>query len=183
MVKKRFQRLIVFGVLLLFIVSGCAKPPKKEIEGAERALENAKLKEAHLYAEETFKKAEDTLGRAKSLVTQKKYKEAKELAIEAEKLARKAEEEVASNKAKMKEEAETLLSDIKAAIDEAKKIFPLLARKKVISKDEAQNLLGKWEFDLSTLKESLSAGKIREARDKAQSLLKDVRTKMDEIKK
>jgi len=178
---KVFSLIVCFG-LILFILS-CAKPPKEELDSAEKAVSDARAKEAHIYAQETFKKAEEALNKAKSLVSEKKYKEAKELAIEAQKLAKQSETEIEAGKAKMKEETEKLFTDIKASLEETKKILPLVIRKKVISKEQAQNLLGKWEIDLSAAKESLGAGKIKEANDKAKSLLEEVRAKSEEIKK
>ncbi len=176
---------LILSILLSLSIflSSCAKPPKAEIESAEKALMSARSKEAHIYSEETYRKAEEALNKAHSFVSEKKYKEAKELAIEAEKLARQSEGEVEANKAKMKEETEKLLTDIRTSIEETKKILPLGVRKKVIAKEEAQKLIGKWETDLSSAKESLEMGKVREARDKAQSLLEEVRAKSEEIRK
>lgn len=184
---KRGQWVRILSLVLCFgfvlLVFGCAKPPKEELDNAEKALNSAKSKEADVYAPDTFKKAEEALNKAKSLINEKKYKEAKALAIEAEKLAKQSETEIEAGKAKMKEETEKLLTDIKASLEETKKILPQVIRKKVISKEDAQNLLGKWELDFSTAKESLDGGKIKEAKDKAQSLLEELKAKSEEIKK
>ncbi|MCX7857365.1 MAG: DUF4398 domain-containing protein [Deltaproteobacteria bacterium] len=178
---RAFSIVLCFG--LIFLVFGCTKPPKQELENAEKAINSAKSKEAHIYAEETFKKAEEVLNKAKTFITEKKYKEAKQLLIEAEKLAKQAETEIEAGKAKMKEETEKMFTDIKTSLEETKKLLPQVIRKKIISKDDAQNLVGKWELDFSTAKESLEAGKIKEAKDKAKSLLDEVKSKSEEFKK
>lgn len=179
---KILASLLVSLVFFAFLF-GCAKAPTKEMEAAEKALNDAKAKEAHIYAEETFKKAEDAFNKAKALVNEKKYKEAKALLEEAQKLAKQAEGEIEQGKAKMKEEAEKLFTDIKTALDETKKLVPELIKKKVLTKDEAQNLLGKWEVDLAQAKDSLNAGKIGEARNKAKALLDEVKSKTEGLKK
>lgn len=170
-------------VLLVLLLYGCAKPPTKEMEAAEKALNDAKAKEAHIYAEDTFKKAEEAFNKAKNLVNEKKYKEAKALLEEAQKLAKQAEGEIEQGKAKMKEEAEKLFTDIKVALDETKKMVPELIKKRVLTKDEAQNLLGKWEVDFAQAKDSFNAGKIGEARNKAKALLDEVKSKTEGLKK
>ena len=72
---------VMFACIVL--LSGCAKPPTEEIAKAEKALEDAKAKEADIYLEDGFKKAEAALKKAKDLVTQKEYKDAKAAAEEA----------------------------------------------------------------------------------------------------
>ncbi|MCS7280449.1 MAG: DUF4398 domain-containing protein [Desulfobacterota bacterium] len=169
--------------IFAFLVFGCAKPPKQELETAEKALSDAKAKEAHIYAEETYKKAEEALSKAQSLVNEKKYKEAKKLAQEAEKLARQAETEIESGKARMKEETEKLLSDIRTSIEETKKMIPEVVKKKIISREEARTLLSKWESELSSAKENFDKGNLKDARDKAKALMDEINEKVKEMKK
>ena len=49
-----------FSILLLSLsvlfVAGCAKPPTQEIAKAEKALDEAKQKEAHLYVPDIYQR-------------------------------------------------------------------------------------------------------------------------------
>ena len=53
--------LAVAVLVCIFLLSGCAKPPTEEIAKAEKALGDAKTKEADIYLEDGFKKAETAL--------------------------------------------------------------------------------------------------------------------------
>ncbi|MBM4128903.1 MAG: DUF4398 domain-containing protein, partial [Nitrospira sp.] len=85
MVKGSVVLRFLAGALTVFImfIGGCAKPPTQEIENAEKAVAEAKQKEADLYAKDIFSKAEDALKKAKEYVAVKKYTEAKKEAANA----------------------------------------------------------------------------------------------------
>ena len=82
MLKKKFLAVFLVSILVfsVSIITGCAKPPTKEVESAEKAIAEAKLKEADLYVQDVFMKAEDSLKNANDLIAAKKYKEAKKAA-------------------------------------------------------------------------------------------------------
>ena len=168
MLKKNYYFYLLISILILSIaiLSGCAKPPTKEVEQAEKAVAEAKQKEADLYVQDIFTKAEDSLKTAKDLISQKKYKDAKKAAEEATSLAQQAIPVVEQNKAKMKAEVEQLVQDVTREITEMK---PLLAKaiKKMKSEEqkEVQGMLGKWEIDMVDIKDLLQAQKIRQAYD------------------
>jgi hypothetical protein len=158
--------LAVAVLVCIFLLSGCAKPPTEEIAKAEKALGDAKTKEADIYLEDGFKKAETALKKAKDLLAQKEYKDAKAAAAEASSGAQLLSSQVDAAKAKMKTEAEQMLQEVKAQTNELKTLVADAVKRKVpINREEAQTLIGKNEVDLINVKVRLETGKIRQAYD------------------
>jgi peptidoglycan-associated lipoprotein len=100
---KRFKSLILFPALVL-LVTGCEKPPTKEIAAAEAALEAASEAEAPRYAPEEYSSAEQMLTQAYAEVKEEKYSEAKASAISARQLAEIARDAALKKKPGDKEE-------------------------------------------------------------------------------
>jgi F0F1-type ATP synthase membrane subunit b/b' len=182
---KRYglEKLLVLMVALsLALLNGCAKPPTKEVENAEKAVAEAKQKEADLYSEDVFIKAEDALKRAKDSIAVKKYKEAKIAAEETGKLAQQAISMVEPNKAKMRAEAEQFLKDIQGAINELKTSVAKAVKKKFpINREEIQGMIGKWEVDMVSIKDQLQAQKIRQAYDQLKSMQKQIKSQKERL--
>lgn len=182
--KRGKINLYVIAILIisLGLIVGCAQPPTKELESAEKALADAKQKEADLYAQDIFSKADGALKKGKELVTAKNYKEAKTALDEALKLAQQAVQAVEPNKAKMKTETEQLMIDTQNAINEVKTLVSQAIRKKApIDKAEIQGAIGKWEVDLVAAKENLNVGKIRAAFDQITSLKDEIKNNKEKI--
>ncbi|HVN24399.1 MAG TPA: hypothetical protein VMT71_10550 [Syntrophorhabdales bacterium] len=150
----------------LFLVAGCAKPPTEEIAKAEKALENARAKEADVYLEDAYKKAEAALKRAKELLTQKEYKGAKAAAEEASSGAQLLSSQVEAARIKMKADADQMLQELKEQTNELKAIVADAVKRKLpINREEVQALIGKNEIDLINVKVRLETGKIRQGYD------------------
>jgi hypothetical protein len=162
-------------VVALSLIFACAKPPTQEIANAEKAIADAKAKEADMYVQDVFTKAQDEMKKAGELVTAKKFNEAKTAAMEAAKMAQQAASLVEQNKLKMKEELEKMLPDVQKSLDDTKSLAAAAIKKKAVaSKDELQSAIGKLELDMTGIKEQLQAGKIRQAGDLAKSLLEQI---------
>ena len=176
-------KFLVWVVALSFVVlSGCAKPPTKEIESADKAVAEAKQKEADLYVQDVFGKAEEALKKAKSFVVEKKYKEAKSSAEEALSLAQQSVAMIETNRAKMKADAEQILTDVQTSLDELKSSVAAAIKKKApINREEIQGMIGKWEIDLVNVKDQLQAEKIRQAYDLLVSLQEQVKSQKEGI--
>ncbi len=167
--------IVCLCMVALSLIFACAKPPTQEIANAEKALADAKTKEADVYVQDVFTKAQDEVKKAGELVAAKKYDEAKTAAMEAVKMAQQAAAQVDQNKQKMKEELEAMLPDVQKALDETKTLAATAIKKKAVaSKDELQSAIGKIELDLTAIKEQLQAGKIRQAGDLAKSLSEQI---------
>jgi len=107
-------------LVLVLLISGCAKPPTEEIEAAKAAIEGAKGAEADVYAPNDFRAAQSALADAEAKVTDKQYELAKTSALQAKEKADAAKAAAGPNKAKAKAEAERLLTEAKAAVAEVK---------------------------------------------------------------
>lgn len=158
-------------VCALSVIFACAKPPTQEIADAEKAIADAKNKEADLYVEDVFAKAQDQMKKAAEMVAAKKYSEAKTAAIEAAKMAGQAASLSDQNKQNMKAELEAMLPVVQKALEEVKGLATTAIRKKAVaSKDELQSAIGKLELDMTAVREQLGEGKIRQAYDLLKSL-------------
>jgi hypothetical protein len=161
------NRLFCSVLLVLFCCAlvqyGCAKPPAEEMAKAEKLLEEARAKEANIYAEGVFKKAEAAVKKAKDLVAQKEYKEAKAAAEEAAALAQQAASQVEEGKARMKADAEKMITEVQAATNELKTmVADAIRQKRPVNREEVQALIGKNEVDVLNVKVRLETGKIKE---------------------
>jgi hypothetical protein len=166
---------LIVCVFALSLIFACAKPPTQEIANAEKAIADAKAKEADMYVQDVFTKAQDEMKKAGDLVVAKKYDEAKTAAMEAAKIAQQATSLVEENKQKMKLELEAMLPDVQKTLDDTKSLAAAAIKKKAVaSKDELQSAIGKLELDMTGIKEQLEAGKIRQASDLAKSLLEQI---------
>jgi hypothetical protein len=129
------------------------------------------MKEADLYVEDVFAKAQNEIKKAGEMVLAKKFAEAKTAALEAGKLAQQAVAMIDQNKQKMKDSLEAMLPDVQKALDDLKTTTAAAIKKKAgASKDELQSAIGKLELDMSSVKEQLESGKIRQAYDLAKSV-------------
>jgi hypothetical protein len=150
---------------------GCAKPPTEEITKAEKAIEEARAKEANVYVEDVFKKAEAALKKAKDLVTQKEYKEAKAAAEEAATLGQQSASQVEAGKAKMKADAEQMITEVQAATNELKAmVADAIRQKRPVNREEVQALIGKNEVDVLNVKVRLETGKIKEGYEQIKGM-------------
>lgn len=173
MLKKYFlyRFLVLMLSLTIAFLYGCAKPPKKEVENAEKTIAEAKQKEADLYVQDIFMKAEDSLKKANDLITVKKYREAKKAAEDAISFAQQAISMVEPNKAKMKTEVEQMIPEVQGAMDELKSLVAKAIKKKAsINREEIQSSIGKWEIDMVNVKDQLQGGRIRQAYDQLVSM-------------
>jgi hypothetical protein len=186
MLKKRnvLSLLCVLAAFSFVLVMGCAQPPTEEIAAADKAVADAKAKEANLYAQDAFKKAEDALKKAKGQVEAKQYKEAKQAAIDTAALAQQAIAGVAAGKAKMKADADKIVADVEKALDELKADVAVAIKKKLpIQKEEVQAAIEKWGADLTATKEKLQGGKISESLGGLKTMTTAVSAKKEEIGK
>lgn len=158
--------LILLFALSVSYITGCAKPPTQEMAKAEKAVEEAKQKEAHLYVPDIFKQAEDSLKNAKDLVVNKSYKEAKKAAEDTIQISQQAISMIEQNKAKMKVEAVQLTESVHKDLEEFKTMAAKAIKKKVFaSSEDTQKVIGKAEIDLVNVKEKLEGGLVKQAYD------------------
>jgi hypothetical protein len=168
-------------VLSFTLFTGCAKPPTEEMTKAEKALEEAKQKEAPAYVPDLFTKADESFKKAKDYITNKKYKEAKQVAIETETLARQAIAGIETAKAKIKTEAEQVAQDVQKGIDDLKAFAAGVEKKKALAaaREEVKEILAKWEADFASIKEKLQS-KTKEAGEELKAMKEQIDKKKEE---
>lgn len=184
MLKKKSLAVFLVSILIfsVSIITGCAKPPTKEVESAEKAIAEARLKEADLYVQDVFMKAQDSLKNANDLIAAKKYKEAKKAAEDALSFAQQAIPMVDLNKAKMKTEADQMVQDNQGMLDELKSMVAKASKKKSpINREEIQGMIGKWEVDMTSIREQLEAQEIRQAYDQLKSMGEEIKAQKEGV--
>jgi hypothetical protein len=177
---------VIFLLLGLGIVlTACAKPPTAEIEAAEAAVTRAENDpDAAAYAESSLTRARNALSRAHTEVNAKRYDSAKSYAAEAVSAAEKAISDGRAAAARSREEANTLLGQVKqllaetdAALENAQKApgvqldFPALTN----GVDNARN-------DISQAEAANNANRPRESLEKsrsARSTLGDIQNRIN----
>lgn len=182
MSKKYFWFIppLVIIILILVLLIGREKPPTLEVENAEKAVAEAKQKEADIYVPDIFSKAEETLKKVKDLMREKRYKEAKKAAEETISLAKQAISQVEPNRSKMKAEAEQIISDLRKGIDELKSLIAKPSKHMTKrERKELEELIQKWEKDLANIEAMIGAQKIRQAYDQLMALKKEVDSKRE----
>ncbi len=183
--RKGFSSSIVIlfvFLLSLTLLSGCAKPPTQEVENAEKAIAEAKQKEADLYVQDEFRKAEEALRKAKDLIINREYKEAKAAAEASAKSALKAISLVEMNKATLKEEAEKMVQEVQQLMGELKTFAATAIKKKApFKKEEVRGAIGKYELDIMSVKDQLQERKIRGAYDQLVSLKEQIKVQKENL--
>ena len=183
--RKRVSSTIILlfiFLLSLTLLTGCAKPPTQEVENAEKAITQAKQKEADLYVQDEFRKAVEALQKAKDLIINREYKEAKASAEASANSALKAISSVEMNKATLKEEAEKMVQEIQQLMGELKTFAATAIKKKTpFNKEEVQGAIGKYELDIMSVKDQLQEQKIRWAYDQLVSLKEQIKVQKENL--
>jgi hypothetical protein len=176
---------LLLGLGLVFL-GGCDNPPTTEIQAAEAAVARAENDpDAAAYAEDTLSLARNALSRAHTEMDAKRYDSAKIYAEEAINAAERAISEGRAASPRSKEDADTLLAQVKrllaeteAALESAKKLpdvqldFPALTD----SVDNARNDISQAESANNDSRPQESLEKSRSAR----AALGDVQNRIGE---
>ena len=171
--SKRVYFVLVVMVAMSFVMfSGCSKPPTQEMTAAEKAMEDAKQKEAPAYVPDLFAKAESSFNQAKDFVSAKKYKEAKQAALDTQTFANQAAAGVEAAKNTVKAEAEQNAQDVQKGVDDLKALVAANAKNKKFTavREEVQAVITKTETDFAAVKEKLQSGKMKEANDELKKV-------------
>lgn len=130
---KRLSKYFTYGLLVLFILVGCAKQPTEDINAAQKAFEEAKAAGGEKYMPEETKKLNDSLAAAlNEIKTQegkfaltRSYDKAKQMLAQVKADGEKVKADVPAKKEEAKKNALAGQEAAKASIKEAK---ALLAR-------------------------------------------------------
>jgi hypothetical protein len=124
-------RFAVCVVALLVLATGCAKAPQDEVTTARSVLDSVMVAEVEKYAPAQYKAAKDSLDAALAEIEKqnskfalsRKYSTAEAQLQASQDLARRAAAEAVAAKARMKAEAEDMMAQMQAAIEEAKTLI------------------------------------------------------------
>jgi len=156
---------------LALVAVSCAKPPTQELDAAQAALDAAKTAEADIYAPDTYRSAKTTLDDARAKVDQKDYEGAKASAVQAKELAGQASSQADTNKRQTRDEAQALVNRLSSGVADARTALDGAPRGKGVDEDldQLRADLGQAETSLTAGKNSLNAGKFKDALTQAQA--------------
>lgn len=184
--------LTLFVVLALVMVIGCAKAPQQEVDAAKAALDAAKAAEADRYLPAEFNAVQDSLNAALAEIEKqnskfaltRNYNRAKALLASVVTLANQAKDQVAAKKEEVQAQATQLITDLQAALDEAKKLLKRAPRGK-----EGREVLEAMTNELTAVENSMADvttlmnnGDFLSAKDKLAAGLEKVKSIIEELK-
>lgn len=181
------------SIAVIFV--SCGKVPQVEIDSTTAAIEAAQAAEANVYVPAEFAALQDKMNAVNSAIEEqkgklfKKFTTVKEDLASVTELAGQVTASAAAKKDEVKTQAQTLLNDIKAVVEENAKLLPKLPRGK-----EGAAVIEQIKADLGTVDAAVAEAqslfdkgafmdaynKIKAASDKAGSLnaeIKEVLTK------
>jgi len=178
------------AVAMVAFLAACGKVPQAQIDATNAAIEAAKAAEANVYLPAEFAAVQDSMNVIQADIETQKSKlfknfgDVKVKLDETLALANQVAANVGAKKDEVKKEAETLLNDIKAVIDENTKLIPKLPRGK-----EGQAVIDQIKAELETVNASVveaqglydkgsfmdALNKIKAAKDKADSLNAEIK--------
>jgi len=109
---------VLLGTIVCTIVlfAACSEPPRKEIDQAQQAVDNARQAGAEQYAPEAFAAATSALQQAREAVDQRDYRLALSRAVDASDRAQEAAKAAAENKANARTQAEASINATNAVV-------------------------------------------------------------------
>lgn len=157
---KKMKNKVFMGfaaIMMAVILAGCGKAPQAQIDATNAAIEAAKAAEVNVYLPDEFAKVQDAMNAVLTDVeTQKsklfkKFGDAKLKLDEVTNMANQAAAAVAAKKEEVKNEAQTLLTDINKVIEENTKLIPKLPRGK-----EGAQVIEQIKADLSSVESAVT---------------------------
>ena len=145
------------AIAMVAVLSGCGKKPQVEIDAANAAIEAAKTAEAAVYVPAEFAAVQDSLNVVMAEIAAqesklfKKFGPAKLKLEETATLANKVAANAAVKKDEVKKEVETLITEIKAVIEENKTLMTKAPRGK-----EGAAVLEQIKTEIATIEGSVA---------------------------
>jgi multidrug efflux pump subunit AcrA (membrane-fusion protein) len=141
------------------------------LDAAQAALDSARSAGAESYAADAYNRAKNTLADAGAKSEQGEYEEAKTAAVQAKEQADQAKSLAESTKARVRDEAQAIVSRVSNAIGDARSAVDGAPRGKGADGDldQLRADLGQAEAALGSARSSLSSGNFNAALDQAKS--------------
>jgi hypothetical protein len=144
------------ALMLVVILSSCGKKPQAQIDATNAAIDSAKVAEANVYVPVEFTAVQDSMKVIMTNIEAQESKLFKQFGPSKIKLdqtiaaARKVMADAVVKKAEVKKEVETLMTDIKAVVEENTKLMKRAPR----GKDGAQ-VLEAMKTEMTTIEGSI----------------------------
>ncbi len=194
--KRRLSYIIV-GLIIIALVTACAKKPEKEIKETEEAVNALVSQGLGKYAPEDEKKLKDQMSAAMDEIktqegkTFKNYDKAKQMLADVKKSAEELKTTLPQKKEQAKQNALQAQGDAKASLEEAKKLLAKAPKGKGTAADiealkgdvkgleeslnEVQGLIEKEEF-------MEAVNKAKAVKEKADGVSNQIKEAMEKIK-
>ncbi len=124
------------AVAMVAFLSSCGKVPQAKIDATNVAIDSAKVAEASVYVPAEFAAVQDSMKAITAAVEVQKskmFKNFKKIEVKLDETiaaAKKVQADAVAKKAEIKKEVETLMTDIKAVIEDNGKLFKKAPRGK-----------------------------------------------------
>jgi hypothetical protein len=196
---KHLLKYFTYGLLVMFILAGCAKQPSEDINAAQKAVEAAKAAGGDKYIPEDSKKVDDNLAAAlneikaqdSKFALSRNYDKAKQMLAQVKADAEKVKTDVPSKKEEAKKNALAGQEAAKASIKEAKALLAKAPRGKGARADiealkgdikgledsvpELQQLIDKEDYVVAT-------DKAKAIKEKADGVTNQIKEAMKKVK-
>jgi hypothetical protein len=128
---KRLLKYFTYGLLVMFILVGCAKQPSEDMSAAQKAVEDLKATGAEKYIPEDTKKVDDSLAAALNEIKaqdgkfalSRNYDKAKQMLAQVKADAEKVKVDIAAKKEEAKKNALAGQQAARASVKEAKALL------------------------------------------------------------
>lgn len=185
--------LLVLGLALPLLGTGCASEPKSEIDAANSALEAARQAEAEDYAPEAMQIAEDAHAEMETELARQKeqfalgrsYDKARELATETQKASVEAADAARESKLQAGQDATTLLAQLRASLGETRAMLDNAPQGKGSAADLAalRGDLGAVDVAVTDIEQAISAERFLDALRKGEAALENTNQTRAEIER
>ena len=171
---KKNGTFIGVAILLIAIITGCAKMPQEENDAAVALMDSLKAKKADIYLPDEFAAFEESYDAAMDLVTDKSYKKAKESLVQVVEQGTELEEATDAKKAEILEELTEIYDEAKEVNNDNKNNIPKRGgASRVMAFQKDVNAIAN---DLDEIAEIMEEdGNLLEALEKAEEVLEDAK--------
>jgi hypothetical protein len=184
---------MIISLCALLAITGCGKAPEQEMQSAEAAFDQADQAETETYASDAYQMAMDTLNAAKAakegadskFALFRSYGKSRELFVRAEALIKEAEISAHGEKEMVMGEVSGMMTDVKAALDQASDALNRAPRGKGSKADIEliKNDLHAANVAYEEAKMDFEAGRYMAAKTKLQAIKNKAQSISDEIAK
>jgi len=191
LVMKSLMKTLVFGLMVAFLFTSCAKQPTQQIDEAKAAIEAVVTAGGEVYAKDELKKLNDSMTAAMDEINAqskkffKKYGKAKEMLVALKTDADAAKELIPARKEEAKNAAVAAQTEAVAAVEEAKALLEKAPKGKGTKADiEAMKAdLAGLETSLTEVQAAIDAQDFFGAKDKAVAVKEKAAGISDMVKK